>query len=100
METVLQKLQQWKDELNDSIQKLSDKEKIELKKEIERAIYGIEFCLRYNISKSTIASIISLPESNLGYSEYRILDDCEVDERSMWKEIERANAKDIVIKFK
>ena len=100
MELIIKNLKHWRDEVKDSLKENHTDESLFLKKEIEKAIYCLELCSKHNINKNNIEAIVVLPESKTGYSEYRILDDCEVDNRNLWREISRATSGDFVIKLK
>lgn len=53
-----------------------------------------------------ISDIIKLADTNTGYSEYRIINDCESDNRELWVEYKNENENvtinegDILIKIK
>lgn len=53
---------------------------------------------------SKIEKVIQIEDENTGYSEYRILNDCESDDRDLWIEYMngnvRINSGDLLIKMK
>lgn len=74
--------------LNDLISKNIDKESnLNLKKELSETLYLLNIFDEYQISKKTIDTIIELPSSNTGYSDYRIINDCESDDLDHWLEV-------------
>ncbi|SIT02505.1 hypothetical protein SAMN05421786_104113 [Chryseobacterium ureilyticum] len=74
--------------LNDLISKNIDKESnLNLKKELSETLYLINIFDEYQINKKTIDTIIELPSSNTGYSDYRIINDCESDDPDHWLEV-------------
>jgi hypothetical protein len=76
------------------------------KRELETVLFLIELSKDLELNKSTISNIIKLPESNTGYSEYRVVNDCETDKRDQWIELTidgkavRLNSDDIIIQKK
>lgn len=79
---------------------------IQLKKELSELLYLQEIAEQYHISKNRIGSIFELPDSNTGYSDYRIMNDCESDDSAQWIELRingnniRLSEGDIVIRKK
>ncbi|EFC2602492.1 hypothetical protein CT362_004950 [Escherichia coli] len=59
-----------------------------------------------NDINESIDNIIKLVDKNTGYSDYRIMNDCESDDRNLWIEYDNGhgnitlNAGDILIKMK
>lgn len=56
--------------------------------ELDRAIGCLQLCERYGIQPG--AAVIVLPEKNTTtpLSEYRVVEDCETDDRAGWIEVE------------
>jgi hypothetical protein len=81
-------------------------ENIKFKNELLDVLYLIEISTIYQISKNKIENIFKIPKENTGYSEFRIINDCESDDRFNWTEVAieneniRLNENDIIIKFK
>lgn len=105
--TVQEFIKKEVDKLNDLINKEIDRESnLQLRKELSETIYLLNVFDNYQISKKTIESILELPNSNTGYSEYRIINDCESDNPNYWIEISIHNEKirltegDIIIRKK
>ncbi|REC63973.1 hypothetical protein DRF65_04550 [Chryseobacterium pennae] len=95
------------DTLNDLIHKGIDKESnIQLKKDLSDSIHLLDMFDRYEINKRTVDDIWSLPDFNTGYSDYRIINDCESDDPAQWIELSINNEKirlsegDIIIRKK
>lgn len=95
------------DKLNDLIRNDIDKaSNLRLKKELSEAIYLLNILKQHQISKKTVEAIIELPSSNTGYSDYRIINDCESDDPDHWLEVRINDEKirlaegDIVIRRK
>ena len=83
------------EKLNGLISNGIDKESnTQLKKELSELMYLLAISDRYQISKKTIDTMLELPDSNTGYSDYRIINDCESDDPAQWIEI-RINNKEI-----
>ncbi len=61
------------------------------------------YLMEHDLS-STVQDIIQIEDEGTGYSEYRIVNDCESDDRSLWIEYmegkNRLNAGDFLIKMK
>lgn len=106
MNSVIEKLQIWRDEIAAQIAKDKNNELIQDKNEVEDALFALNFCLKYKISKKDIEKVVELPELNTGISEYRIMNDCETDNRDLWVELImedesiRCSENDILIKKK
>lgn len=95
------------DKLNSLISNGIDKESnLLLKRELSDAIHLMELFDRYQISKKTIDTVLELPDSNTGYSDYRIMNDCESDDPAQWIELSINNEKirlsegDVIIRKK
>ncbi|MGE8555467.1 MAG: hypothetical protein ACN6OB_16230 [Chryseobacterium jejuense] len=95
------------DRLSSLISNGIDKESnLQLKKELSDAIHLLEMFDCYQISKKTIDMILELPDSRTGYSEYRIMNDCESDDPAQWIELKINDKKiklsegDIIIRKK
>ncbi|MGE8433349.1 hypothetical protein [Chryseobacterium joostei] len=95
------------DKLNDLISREVNKESnLQLKKELSETIYLLSILDNHQINKKTIKTILELPDSNTGYSDYRIINDCESDNPGHWIEVNIHNEKlrlaegDIIIKKK
>ncbi|MFN4364437.1 hypothetical protein [Chryseobacterium hispalense] len=93
--------------INELIKRNDNKnENLKLKKELLEVLFLIDLSEEYDISKNNIENILKMPGKNTGYSEYRIIDDCESDDPLNWIEAEFKNEKvrlydnDIVIKLK
>lgn len=72
-----------------------DKESnIALKSELSDVIHLLDMFNHYQISKKTIDTITELPDSPTGYSDYRIMNDCESDDPAQWVEL-KINEKNI-----
>ncbi|PWN66110.1 hypothetical protein [Chryseobacterium oncorhynchi] len=95
------------DELNDLISREGNKEShLQLKKELSETLYLLSIFDNHQINQKTIKTILELPDSNTGYSDYRIINDCESDNPDHWIEVSihneklRLGAGDIIIKKK
>ncbi|MBP2617804.1 hypothetical protein [Chryseobacterium jejuense] len=95
------------DRLNHLISKGVDKESnVLLKKELSDTIHVLDIFDCYQISKKTIDTIFELPDSHTGYSDYRIMNDCESDDPTQWVELKINDEKiklsegDIIIRKK
>ncbi|WP_313563423.1 hypothetical protein [Ruminiclostridium cellobioparum] len=75
--------------------KAGNKDSLKSKLELDRAIKCLSFCNKNNLFTNTNENyqVIELPMTSDLYSEYRIIDDCETEDRNMWKELELDNNK-------
>ncbi|MBD2799205.1 hypothetical protein ID854_01690 [Xenorhabdus sp. M] len=69
--------------------------KLELLKKITLYLSNNDLC-------SKVDEVISIIDMDSGYSEYRLINDCESDNRNLWIEYKgiRLNAGDLIIKMK
>lgn len=93
--------------INELIRRNENKdENIKFKNDLLEVLFLINISKTYNISKNEIENIFKIPKENTGYSEYRIINDCESDDRLNWTEVAienkniRLNENDVIIKFK
>lgn len=56
-------------------------------KELSDLLFLLDIVEKYQIDKHIIRGIISLPDSQTGYSEHRIINDCESDNPENWLEL-------------
>jgi hypothetical protein len=86
---VRARLSEWRDQLVAQLPTAPDREaKVALKKEIEEAIRCLDFCERAGIESSARVHVLPLLEGRGGFSEYRVMDDAETEDRSSWVEPE------------
>jgi hypothetical protein len=103
---VIEKLEVWKKEIELALTKGKDIKLINLKNEISNSVSCLKMFIENNIKVSKISNVINLPSSNTGYSEYRIMNDCETDQINNWIELKindkpiRCNEGDILILMK
>lgn len=57
------------------------------KKELKKCLFLIDLADIYNLDAKSIKEIISIPGMKTGYSEYRLINDCESDIREEWIEV-------------
>ncbi|MFC3157993.1 hypothetical protein SAMN05443633_104335 [Chryseobacterium arachidis] len=107
METAKNMISNEIERLNELIKKSENKdENIRLKNELLEVLFLINLSKTYHLSQSQIEHIFKIPETNTGYSEFRIINDCESDDPLRWAEViidnenVRLNENDIIIKFK
>lgn len=105
--TVREFIAQEIDRLNRLIEQNIDKESnIRFKQELSQTSYLLGIFENYKINKNTVEKILELPDSDTGYSEYRIINDCESDNPGCWIELRvkeekiRLTEGDIIIKKK
>jgi len=70
------------------------------KLELDKAIEWLEKVDDLKLSKVSEYDFVKLPDMKADYSDYRIMDDCEVDHRDMWIEVEiseKISAGDLII---
>ncbi|MFP3833603.1 hypothetical protein [Chryseobacterium sp. SIMBA_028] len=79
---------------------------LQLKKELSEIIYLVSLFEKHQINKKNIKAILELPDSDTGYSDYRIINDGESDNPDHWIEVSIHNEKltlaegDVIIKKK
>lgn len=107
METVKNMISNEIEKINELIRRNENKdENIKLKNELLEVLFLINLSETYHISKSQIENIFKIPKTNTGYSEFRLINDCESDDPLNWTEMMidneniHLNENDIVIKFK
>lgn len=95
------------DSVNAFIAEGKDKEtNIQLKKNLSETLYLLDIFEKYRIKKETVETVFELPVSNTGYSDYRIINDCESDDPDQWLEVSISGEKirlsegDLVIRKK
>lgn len=95
------------DSLNILIAEGKDKEaNIQLKKNLSETLYLLNIFEKYQIKKEAVETVFELPVSHTGYSDYRIMNDCESDDPGRWVEVSisgdkiRLSEGDIVIRKK
>lgn len=93
--------------INELIRKnINKEENIKLKNEFNNILYLISLTNKFDINKNDIEDILVLPEEKTGYSEFRIINDCESDNKEYWTECKinnkaiRLYPNDIIIKKK
>lgn len=83
---IKKELQRIEEQLSDSTgNKLSSN--ISNKDDLKKCLYLIDLAELYDLDAKSIKEIISLPDMKTGYSEYRIINDCESDAKQNWIEI-------------
>jgi hypothetical protein len=79
---------------------------ISLKNELLDMVYLIDLYEKYKLGRKNIESIIILPDIYTSAAEYRVVDDCESENRQYWQEIEingnpiRLHSDDLIFKMK
>jgi hypothetical protein len=79
---------------------------ISLKNELLDMVYLIDLYEKYKLSRKNIERIIILPDIYTSAAEYRVVDDCESENRQHWQEIEingtpiRLHSNDLIFKMK
>ncbi len=87
IEKVIQALNQQREVLRSQIKAAQgkDPEVIDLKRQVEQAIQCLSWCQHYGILPGQVERITPLP-ATAAYSEFRLMDDCELDRRELWIE--------------
>ena len=92
MKTIINILEKERKKIVEHI-KSGDKNYLEKLKELDKAINWIKKLDELNIENVQKYNIIKLPNMGTGWSEYRIMNDCETDNRQMWIELKINNEK-------
>ena len=85
---------------------IDKKDNISLKNQLLDMMYLIDIYEKYKLQKKKIEKIITLPTIYTCAAEYRIINDCESDNKEYWQEMEidnetiRLHSDDIIIKMK
>jgi len=74
-----------------------ENDKVESKVEIENAISWLERIIELELKCSTQYDFIKLPNMATGYSEYHILNDCEISDMQNWIELKDEEGKPITL---
>jgi len=72
---------------------------LQVKLELDRAIACLRFCEQYGIFEhgEDQSAIIELPVGERGgWTRYRVMDDCETNDRNEWKELQ-ADGKPVIL---
>jgi hypothetical protein len=98
---TIKKLKKWRNELVEKLRKTTNEQQkediLKRKIEIDRALACLEMCNKFDIQTRNIERVLSLPAPKTGYfSEYRIVDDAETEDRKYWQEF-RINGKKIFL---
>ena len=76
---------------------------IQHKKDLESVFFLIDIFDKFNINKNNILDVFSLPILEDHFSEYRIMNDKETENRQLWIELDnnkRLYPNDVIIKLK
>ena len=85
---------------------IDKKENISLKNELLDMLHLVDLYEKYNLKRKNIENIITLPDIYTCSAEYRVVNDCETENRQYWQEIEidenpiRLHSADLIIKMK
>lgn len=109
MQNVINRLNQWIAEVETTLQQMPEQELeqrallIGLKNEIELSLKQLVLCEQWQILPTSIVKQLPLQKVQSPSSEYRIMEDCESDNRQLWIEADfdgtryRFNQGDLVI---
>lgn len=107
MDYVINKLQELRDNVIEDL-KQGKKEFLKTKLELDRAISCLEFCIEHDLFSDNKEKYsvfeLPLPDGSGYFSDYRIVDDCETEDKEFWREIKFEDKKvflspgDIIIK--
>ena len=88
-QTVLARLDEWRTEVVEHLrQPGGDPGTLAMKLELDAAIRCLEFCRRHHLTPAGL-TVLELPATGSGpYPEFRLLDDCETEERAVWVEVQ------------
>ena len=70
---------------------------IESKVQVENAISWLEKIMELELKHSNSYDFIKLPDMRTGYSEYHILNDCEIEDMGNWIELKNEEGKPITL---
>jgi hypothetical protein len=102
-EYIISELEEVERRIKQNIDKASN---ISLKNELLDMLYLIDLRDKYKLERKNIESIVILPDIYTCAAEYRIINDCESENKQYWQEIKinespiRLHSADLVIKMK
>ena len=86
---VRARLSEWLRETVASLPTVPDRDRlVEQKKEIEEAIRCLDLCARVGLDGTAQVHVLPFLEGRGGYSEFRVVDDAETENRALWLEPE------------
>ena len=109
MENVINKLRAWAEEIANDLRQesLSDSQRradlIALRSEISCAVQRLVLCEKWGINPRSRIQVLPAQKCRTPSSEYRIMEDCETDDRHWWVEADfdgqvcRPNEGDLII---
>lgn len=71
--------------------KNGESDKVKEKVEIDHAISWLEKITKYDLPESKKCNFIKLPDADMGFYSYRIMNDCESEDREDWIELKNEN---------
>ena len=87
MEYAIQKLLDQENLIVDDLKKDENKEvNVERMAQIKKAIKWLNKISELKLESVSKYEIVELPDIGTGYSEYRLMNDCETDDRQHWIE--------------
>ncbi len=79
--------------LRETTDEVLRKEYIEKVNQLKEVLFLIEIAQKHRISRKNIQKIVELPLSNTDFSSFRVLDDNDVEDRSLWTELNIENTR-------
>jgi len=102
-EYIISELNEVEKDIKQNVDKTSN---ISLKNELLDMLHLIDLYEKYKLKRKNIENIIILPDIYTCAAEYRVVNDCESENRKYWQEIEidespiRLHSADLIIKMK
>jgi hypothetical protein len=88
MKTAIDYLEQRKDEIKSELKNGNKNENLLVElKEINTSINWLKKIHEFKLKNVEKYEIVELPDMNTGWSFYRIMNDCETDDRNYWIEL-------------
>jgi len=97
LEPVVQQLIAWR---GGAVERLrsGDPAALDLKLALDLAIRWLETCQRHELPAASEIVALPTPQSFETLGEYRILWDCETEDRQQWREVARAFPGDLLVR--
>lgn len=94
---VIEQLAAWRDEVLRTL-KTGELSVLDLKLGLDRAIRCLELSEQHQFQPGGEAQVLPAPHDYEPLGEYRILWDCETEERFRWHEVGRALPGDLIVR--
>lgn len=95
---VVERLSAWQAETVERLRG-GDQEALALKIALDTAVRWLEVCEQRQVPVGAEAVALPVPEDFAPLGEYRVMWDCETEDRGHWREVTRASPGDLLVKL-